>query len=122
DVACNGEDNELCQDWQKVSGWVQLGLISATGADLLYQTLKKSSKLQDEVLRLGGVDNILWTKIDETYPSFFNGSPNATLYDVNVTYQIQREQVGVALSQNGILELHIKIPEQLQGQGIGTEI
>ncbi|WP_318345424.1 deaminase domain-containing protein [Flagellimonas baculiformis] len=53
DVACNGEDNELCQDWQKVSGWVQLGLISATGADLLYQTLKKSSKLQNEVLRLG---------------------------------------------------------------------
>ena len=57
DVACNGEDNELCQDWQKVSGWVQLGLISATGADVLYQTLKKSPKLQDEVLRLGGIED-----------------------------------------------------------------
>ncbi|MHA7831420.1 MAG: hypothetical protein ACX93O_09985 [Flagellimonas sp.] len=55
DVACNGEDDKLCEDWQKVSGWVQLGLISATGADLLYQTLKRSTKLQDEVLRLGGL-------------------------------------------------------------------
>lgn len=36
---------------------MQLGLISGTGADLLYQTLKKSSKLQNEVLRLGGVES-----------------------------------------------------------------
>lgn len=38
----------------KTGAWVQLGLISATGADLLYQTHRKSTKLQDEVLRLGG--------------------------------------------------------------------
>ncbi|WP_318345429.1 hypothetical protein [Flagellimonas baculiformis] len=33
-------------------------MISATGADLLYQTLKRSTKLQDEVLRLGGADDV----------------------------------------------------------------
>ncbi len=54
-IICQGseQDSALCQDWQKVGAWVQLGVVSASGADLLYQTLKKSSKLQDEVLRLG---------------------------------------------------------------------
>ena len=33
-------------------------MISATGADLLYQTLKKSPKLQDELLRLGGGESL----------------------------------------------------------------
>src|SRR5690606_34313567 len=76
DVAGNGGDNELCQDWQKVSGWVQLGLISATGADLLYQTLKRSTKLQDEVLRLGGVDNSskVWDDIVGTQPLYADNS------------------------------------------------
>ncbi|AWX44282.1 hypothetical protein HME9304_01282 [Flagellimonas maritima] len=58
-VICQGagQDSTLCEDWQKVGAWVQFGVVSASGADLLYQTLKKSPKLQDEVLRLEGVAN-----------------------------------------------------------------
>jgi hypothetical protein len=51
----------------------------------------------------------------------FHGN-HATYYDVNVTYQAYREQVGVAFSNNNILEFHLNIPEKLQGQGIGSVI
>ncbi|MCC9064157.1 fibronectin type III domain-containing protein [Flavobacterium piscisymbiosum] len=70
-----------------------------------------------------GIENKLeklWTKIDE-HSGDFHGN-HATYYDVNVTYQAYREQVGIAFSNNNILEFHLNIPEKLQGQGIGSEI
>lgn len=62
----------------------------------------------------------LWTKIDE-HGGDFHGA-QATYYDVNVTYQTSREQVGVAFLKNNILEFHLNIPEKLQGQGIGSKV
>lgn len=64
--------------------------------------------------------NKLWTKIDEI-DGLFNGR-QATYYDINVTYQANRPRAGVAFVENNILEFHLNIPEQLQGQGIGSEI
>jgi hypothetical protein len=66
-----------------------------------------------------GVDK-LWTSIGELTGNF--QGKVATYYDVNVTYQSSRVRAGVAFAQNGILEFHLKIPDQLQGQGIGSEI
>lgn len=71
-------------------------------------------------LQRGGEVEKLWTKIDE-HLGDFNGN-YATYYDVNVTYQAYREQVGVAFLNNNILEFHLNIPEKLQGQGIGSLI
>lgn len=71
-------------------------------------------------LQSGGKIEKLWTKIDE-HDGDFHGN-HATYYDVNVTYQAYREQVGVAFSNNNILEFHLNIPEKLQGQGIGSVI
>jgi hypothetical protein len=73
------------------------------------------------VVSVGKGGEKLWTKIDEIVGDF-NGHPNATYYDINVTYQPNRPRVGVAFEEKGILEFHLNIPEQLQGQGLGTEI
>ncbi|MBS9463285.1 hypothetical protein KIM67_12780 [Flagellimonas sp. 389] len=64
----------------------------------------------------------MWSSIDELFPVNFYGNPNATYYDVIVTYQSNRPRAGVAFKRDNILELHLNIPEQLQGQGVGTEI
>lgn len=52
----------------------------------------------------------------------FNGNSQATFFDVRVSYQANRPQVGVAFSENGILEMHLLIPSNLQQQKLGTNI
>jgi hypothetical protein len=85
-------------------------LAKATNADELIAASKKVAKGERK----------LWTKIDELTGDF--QGKVATYYDVNVTYQSTRVRAGVAFEQNGILEFHLKIPDELQGQGIGSEI
>jgi hypothetical protein len=63
----------------------------------------------------------LWTQIDETV-GLFLGHNDATYYDVRVTYQTTRVRAGVAFEEAGILEFHLNIPEELQKQGLGTEV
>jgi hypothetical protein len=62
----------------------------------------------------------LWTSIEE-FDANFQGN-YATYYSVKITNQALLEQVGVAFKTNEILEFHIKIPDNLQQQGIGSEI
>ncbi|MEO2050191.1 MAG: hypothetical protein ABGX00_00390 [Allomuricauda sp.] len=107
-----------------VAGWVS----KSTKVKKILEWIKKATP--DDLLKLKRrfedsariIKNRLWTSIDEIYPSFFNGNSNATLYDINVTYQLNRPRAGVAFEEKGFLELHLNIPEQLQGQGVGTEI
>ncbi|WP_318345427.1 hypothetical protein [Flagellimonas baculiformis] len=127
---------------------MQLGLISATGADLLYQTLKKSSKLQDEVLRLGltnAVDDIPLVKIVDNYtPSltgkiaeFMNvdGSLFGRLYrqttssgKIEYTFKWTKPDGNIvnitglsAEIENGFIEIDLLL-DQVQGKGVGKVI
>ena len=64
--------------------------------------------------------NKQWIRIDER-EGLFNGKI-ATYYDVAVAYQSQRIDIGMALIDNDILEFHLNIPQQLQQQGLASEI
>ena len=63
-----------------------------------------------------------WTHIDEVLGSY-NGFPNATQYDIRVTYQSNRPRVGVAyLDKDNILSFELNIPKRIQRQGLGSTI
>jgi hypothetical protein len=65
--------------------------------------------------------NRLWTQIDEL-DGQFNGRW-ATYYDVHVKGRGPRDRAGVAMmGDKNILEFHLNISENIQRQGVGTEI
>jgi hypothetical protein len=102
----------------------ELGGSTQIKTSIPFQDLSKEIEILETWKMKNGVWNQeiskLWTKIDES-EGLFNGI-QATYYDINVTYQINRPRAGVAFLDNNILEFHLNIPEKLQGQGIGSEI
>ncbi|WP_438711683.1 hypothetical protein ACSTS3_03645 [Aquimarina muelleri] len=70
-------------------------------------------------INAGGVKK-LWSSIDETLGDF--RGKIGTYYDVNLTLAGTRQRIGVSTIKDDILELHLNVPGNLQGQGISSQI
>ncbi len=94
--------------------------------DEIIEVLEELGSEADQIKYLEHLDefnkgNRQWGHVDYTGGTF-NGNSQATFFDVRVSYQANRPQVGVAFSENGILEMHLLIPSNLQQQKLGTNI
>ena len=58
DVACQDSDSEVCEQWKEISGFVQVGVISASSIDLTYKSFKNSPKMQNRVLGLRDAEGV----------------------------------------------------------------
>ncbi|HAA12154.1 MAG TPA: hypothetical protein DCE41_10825 [Cytophagales bacterium] len=45
DIACKGSDAELCEEWQEISFYVGIGMLSVSAADQIGDLLRRTEKV-----------------------------------------------------------------------------